>query len=807
MASRFTGLSNSTGITATTTSRFSGLSRPFDTRPPTQTLSVFDRISRNESGGNYQAKGPVVKSKTSMYYGDRAYGKYQIMGKNIPSWSKQALGRSVTLDEYLKNPAIQESIIKDQYNRAKSQGLSDEQFAAKWFSGSTNTKSQTRDELGTTTQQYVERFNAGTSPASRSIGSGLMPGVIGAGGKNYPTFESGYGASFRTDSVSGTPLLQKTTPQFRVTSLPDRVATTFDITKPQKLENFSTTRMPKSASDAIREEVGATTFQQLDHVMPLALGGSNQNANLALVDEVNGKQPLVGKEIELWRKALKGEISVLGAWQEMARLKGISLKEDQPKDDNTSSWNPLQALKDFGTAIVEQYTKPSQLTREVEKVFRVNAKTAPVPALQPIEDAIGFLSKVFIRTFTPLVAPLGKDIGERILLREIVPKIESGEIPASVINEFETLTKTNPQIVGDVATAVLSAYSPTIFKNQAILFKNAPLSTAVTRGAVAGAESGVLFGTSQALSSGSTDPGEIASIVTANVVTMGVLGAITSGVIPAVRGVREKVAKVQAQIEKDLIAKGYSPAEAKALAQRGGYVGELPSKKEPTSEGVEVPSNASPAPKAADPFADLRKERGFVSSVKEEFPQIKVSGQYIPRSTDRLATRASNLVKDDIVAAEKMALELNDKGVAVTSELLKQYDRQATEALDQTVKDTLYQKAADLANTKARQLTEAGRTVQAASILSRLTPEGQVRFAAREIQKYNEAIDNSTNFLGLKRKIPELTGDQAKVIIAEMKAIEAMPDGQGKIMRFQKLQNSITDLVPTPLFKKIVAKP
>ena len=40
-------------------------------------------ISSIESGGNYQEKGPVTSS------GDRAYGKYQIMGQNIPGWTAE----------------------------------------------------------------------------------------------------------------------------------------------------------------------------------------------------------------------------------------------------------------------------------------------------------------------------------------------------------------------------------------------------------------------------------------------------------------------------------------------------------------------------------------------------------------------------------------------------------------------------------------------------------------------------------------------------------------------------------------------
>lgn len=194
------------------------------------------------------------------------------------------------------------------------------------------------------------------------------------------------------------------------------------------------------------------------------------------------------------------------------------------------------------------------------------------------------------------------------------------------------------------------------------------------------------------------------------------------------------------------------------------------------------------------------KQRGFISSAKEVIPEAnKIAGQYVPRETDTLAIKAKNLIKEDINTAENLALTgSDDKAVATASELLKHYGAEAKKATSETIKNALYDKAAQVANTIAPKLTESGRTVQAASILGRLTPEGQVRFAAGLISKYNETVP-------IAKKIPGISGEQARNIVNEMKAINTMADGTEKAMRFQKLQNYITDLVPTPLFKKIVA--
>jgi len=196
----------------------------------------------------------------------------------------------------------------------------------------------------------------------------------------------------------------------------------------------------------------------------------------------------------------------------------------------------------------------------------------------------------------------------------------------------------------------------------------------------------------------------------------------------------------------------------------------------------------------------IKKTRGFITSAKEVIPDAeRIAGQYIPRATDVLSIKAKNLIRDDFVTAEKMALTgSDDNAVAVASELLKKYADDAAKATDPAQVSALYDKAAEIANTLAPKLTEQGRAIQAASILGKLTPEGQVRFAAREIQRYNETAP-------FAKRIAELSGEQARFITEEMKVVNGMADGAEKAMKFQKLQNFIQDLVPTPLMKKVIA--
>ena len=196
------------------------------------------------------------------------------------------------------------------------------------------------------------------------------------------------------------------------------------------------------------------------------------------------------------------------------------------------------------------------------------------------------------------------------------------------------------------------------------------------------------------------------------------------------------------------------------------------------------------------------RERGFITSAKEQLPGIatKVQGQYIPRPTDPLAQKARTLIQTDFVLADRIARTGTDEvAVATTSELMKYYNDLAQKAPVEQA-DVFYAKAGEYANIIAPKLTDLGRAVQAASILGRLTPEGQLKFAAREIQRYNEKITAR----GWGKKIPELTGEQSKYILQESKRITEMPDGVEKAMAFRKLQNHISDLVPSPLYRKLI---
>lgn len=113
---------------------------------------IAEAIGFVESRGNYQAIGPATKS------GNRAYGKYQVMDFNIPTWSEAILGRALTVEQWLADPSAQDSVarakIAEYYGRYRN--VAD--VASVWFSGRPLSQAgSSADVTGTTVPTYVQR--------------------------------------------------------------------------------------------------------------------------------------------------------------------------------------------------------------------------------------------------------------------------------------------------------------------------------------------------------------------------------------------------------------------------------------------------------------------------------------------------------------------------------------------------------------------------------------------------------------------------------------------------------------------------
>lgn len=93
------------------------------------TLKLAQAVGQYESGGNYKAIGNQTAS------GDRAYGKYQVMGANIPAWTKEVLGKSLTTAQFLADTAAQDKVAQAKLGQYLAKFGTVEDAASTWFSG------------------------------------------------------------------------------------------------------------------------------------------------------------------------------------------------------------------------------------------------------------------------------------------------------------------------------------------------------------------------------------------------------------------------------------------------------------------------------------------------------------------------------------------------------------------------------------------------------------------------------------------------------------------------------------------------
>lgn len=109
----------------------------------------------------YSKKGVVVSE--GMYAGDRALGKYQVMGKNVGPWTKQYLGREVSPEEFLANPQIQEDLMTARAKDLYSKYGNEYDVASVHFTGQPLAKAggDVADDTGTTNSVYQDLFKKG----------------------------------------------------------------------------------------------------------------------------------------------------------------------------------------------------------------------------------------------------------------------------------------------------------------------------------------------------------------------------------------------------------------------------------------------------------------------------------------------------------------------------------------------------------------------------------------------------------------------------------------------------------------------
>lgn len=160
--------------------------------------SYRDAIASIESAGSgdYGAVGPRHPKM------GRALGRYQVMESNIGPWSMEALGREVTPDEFMADPAIQDAIFDSQFGKYV-QKYGPEGAAQAWFGGEGGVgKLGRKDVLGTSIGGYGKKFLnalggrevASLDPSSAIAEGAIVPGaepIVPMEGEGTPTATTG----------------------------------------------------------------------------------------------------------------------------------------------------------------------------------------------------------------------------------------------------------------------------------------------------------------------------------------------------------------------------------------------------------------------------------------------------------------------------------------------------------------------------------------------------------------------------------------------------------------------------------------
>jgi hypothetical protein len=150
----------------------------FNVQPNPVQMGPGEAIAGIESGGRYDAVGPVANRA-----GNRAYGKYQVMDFNVGPWTQEVLGKPMTPQEFLANPQAQDAVFKAKFGQYAKQYGGEDAAARAWFAGEGGMNNpNARDVLGTTVADYSRKFNAGRGGPMVAQAGGTIPQGDATGG-------------------------------------------------------------------------------------------------------------------------------------------------------------------------------------------------------------------------------------------------------------------------------------------------------------------------------------------------------------------------------------------------------------------------------------------------------------------------------------------------------------------------------------------------------------------------------------------------------------------------------------------------
>lgn len=146
----------------------------------------------------------------------------------------------------------------------------------------------------------------------------------------------------------------------------------------------------------------------------------------------------------------------------------------------------------------------------------------------------------------------------------------------------------------------------------------------------------------------------------------------------------------------------------------------------------------------------------------------------------------------------KDARQVTSVDVAEGWILLKQVNDAIEKETDPIRKHQLLQSSVNYAINLRDIGSKAGQVIQAFNILSRLTPEGMVYYAQKELsQAYDQMVQNKTKaWIDENKSKFELQPNEVQFILDTMREVSTMEDGYDKKFKLAQIQKVLTDKLP-----------
>jgi hypothetical protein len=109
-------------------------------------------IRKIESTGRYHITTNAGRGRTAL-------GAYQVLDTNLPSWSRAALGRSVSHEEFLRSPHLQDRVFHHRFGQYVAK-YGAHGAARAWLGGegAARGRSGGADRFGSTPSSYAGKF-------------------------------------------------------------------------------------------------------------------------------------------------------------------------------------------------------------------------------------------------------------------------------------------------------------------------------------------------------------------------------------------------------------------------------------------------------------------------------------------------------------------------------------------------------------------------------------------------------------------------------------------------------------------------